>query len=145
MRSIHYRGSAAAPGLVLALDAAADAACDGLALAVRKGEEARVLADLRARELISAAYLERRLPLDLEDGRRVEAVAYVIDRSHPQYCGALAPAEQARIIASARGERGANAEYLFNTAAHLAELGLHDVELERLASEVRALLGARPG
>ncbi|MBW6506332.1 MAG: gamma-glutamylcyclotransferase [Rhodobacteraceae bacterium] len=139
MRSLHYRGTRAAPGLVLALDAAPGAVCNGVALAVPEAEKAEVLAALRARELTASAYVERCLPLQLEDGREVDAICYVIDRAHPLYCG-LSLEAQAEIIARAAGERGANADYLFNTAAHLAELGLADADLDQLATRVRQLL-----
>ncbi|RME15288.1 MAG: gamma-glutamylcyclotransferase [Alphaproteobacteria bacterium] len=140
MRSIHHRGTEENPGLVLALDARPDALCHGLAFRVTPGHEAEALAGLRARELISSAYLEQRHPVDLADGRRVEAVVYVIDRLHAQYCGGLDLDEQARIIAGATGQRGPNRDYLFNTARHLAELGIEDGELTRLAEAVRALI-----
>jgi cation transport protein ChaC len=139
MRSVHHRGSEAEPGLVLALDAGSGAACEGLALRARPGTEAEALAALRARELISSAYVERLVPLSLTDGRQVRALAYVIERAHPQYCGGMPLEEQARIIARAEGGRGPNAEYLFNTVAHLEELGVQDGELDWLAARVRAL------
>lgn len=138
MRSIHFRGTAEAPGLVLALDAAPGASCAGLALRIAPPEVEAVLAALRARELISNAYLERRLPLRLHDGRQVQAIAYVIDREGPQYCQ-LGPAEQAAIIARAEGARGTNRDYLLHTVAHLAALGLADPALAALVSRVRAL------
>lgn len=84
MRSIHHRGSVAAPGLVLALDAAVGATCAGVALRAADGTEAKTLAYLRERELISSAYLERRLDVTLADGRVVDALAYVIDPDHVQ-------------------------------------------------------------
>ena len=102
MRSIHHRGTDEVPGLVLALDRAGDAACHGLALAVAAGHEDDTLAYLRERELVSSAYFEARLPLDLRDGRRVEAVTYLVDPDHVQYCGGLPLEEQAQIIARAR-------------------------------------------
>ncbi len=139
MRSIHHRGSEAEPGLVLALDAGAGASCEGLALRARPGTEAAALAALRARELISSAYVERLVTLSLTDGRRVTALAYVIDPAHVQYCGGLPLEEQARTIARARGGRGPNAEYLFNTVEHLEALGVQDGELDWLAARVRAL------
>jgi cation transport protein ChaC len=55
MRSIHFRGTEAAPGLVLALDAEPEAECAGLALRVPEAEAERILAEVRARELISYA------------------------------------------------------------------------------------------
>lgn len=139
MRSIHHRGSEEAPGLVLALDAMEGARCHGVALSVAEGEEDQTLSYLRERELVSAAYLERRLDLQLADGRVVEAVTYVIDPDHVQYCGGLDLEEQARIIAAAVGGRGPNTEYLYNTAAHLHELGIRDAELDWLAARVRHL------
>ncbi len=140
MRSIHHRGTIQTPGLVLALDQLAGAACRGLALAVAEGHEEQTLAALRERELVSSAYLERRLEVRLEGGGQVTALTYVIDPAHVQYCGGLPLEEQAQIIARARGGRGPNSEYLFNTARHLAEIGLADPDLEWLARRVRALM-----
>ncbi|WP_246107310.1 gamma-glutamylcyclotransferase [Puniceibacterium confluentis] len=139
MRSIHHRGTEDAPGLVLALDEHPGAVCDGLALRVAPGQETATLEYLRERELISSAYLERMLQIRLSDGRNVQAVTYVIDAAHAQYCGGLALEEQAQIIAHAVGGRGPNTEYLFNTARHLAELGIPDAELQWLSERVEAI------
>ena len=142
MRSIHHRGTVEAPGLVLALDAAPGSVCAGVALRAAPGTEDATLAHLRARELISSAYVETAFPVDCADGRRVRAVAFVIDRDHAQYCGGLPLEDQARIIAAATGGRGPNRDYLWATAAHLAELGLPDPELDWLAKRVRTLCAA---
>ncbi|WP_121065743.1 gamma-glutamylcyclotransferase [Chachezhania antarctica] len=150
MRSIHHRGTPEDPGLVLALDAMAGASCTGLALRVETGHEDTTLAYLRERELVSSAYLEKTVSLELAgQGKSVEAVAYVIDADHVQYCGGLPLDEQARIIARAVGGMGHNAEYLFNTARHLDEIGLADADLQWLADRVAILapqgLGAPDG
>lgn len=148
MSSIHHRGTVEQPGLVLALDAAGDAHCDGLAFRVAAAHAAETMAYLRARELISSAYVETVLSVDFHDGgRQDDVVTYVIDRAHDQYRGALSLEEQARIIARATGGRGPNDEYLYNTAAHLAALGLADADLDWLAARVRELTGdgANPG
>ncbi|WP_372573849.1 gamma-glutamylcyclotransferase [Ruegeria jejuensis] len=139
MSSIHHRGTEEKPGLVLALDEVDGSHCRGLALSVQAGHEDRTLAELRERELISSAYLERMLEVDLEGGERVTAVTYVIDPHHVQYCGGLALEDQARIIANAVGGRGPNTDYLYNTAEHLAEIGLNDPDLDWLTTRVRAL------
>ncbi|OYU39895.1 MAG: gamma-glutamylcyclotransferase [Pseudorhodobacter sp. PARRP1] len=139
MRSIHHRGSVDAPGLVLALDHAPGAVCDGVAFRVTPGAEAATLQALRERELISSAYLETTLPLTLADGQQITALAYVIDPDHDQYCGNLPLAEQARIIATAVGGRGPNRDYLFATADHLASLGIADPDLAWLSTQVRHL------
>ena len=139
MRSIHHRGSEAEPGLVLALDAEDGASCHGLALRCAPGTEDATLTLLRERELISSAYYEAPLEVDLEDGRVVPAVTYVIDPHHVQYCGGLPLEDQAHIIARAVGGRGPNRDYLKNTAAHLAELGLADADLDWLVARVNAI------
>lgn len=140
LRSVQHRGTAARPGLVLGLDESDGAECGGLALRIADRDHDEVLAYLRARELVTDAYREAILPLRLEDGRRVEALAYVMRRDHVQYAGGLDLAEQARIIAQAHGGRGPNAEYLFNTAAHLTRIGLADDLLDHLSDQVRKLL-----
>lgn len=138
MRSIHHRGTPEQPGLVLALDAHPGSVCEGLALRAEPGTEDATLSYLRERELVSSAYLERILPVDLTDGSRVQAVAYVIDPDHEQYC-TLTLDQQATIIARAHGGRGPNPDYLYNTARHLSELGIPDPELDWLVERVRHL------
>lgn len=139
MSSIHHRGTEDHPGLVLALDEQADANCKGLALAVEDGHEDRTLHELRERELISSAYVEKMLNVHLDSGELVTAVTYVIDADHVQYCGGMPLEEQAQIIAHAVGGRGPNTEYLYNTAEHLAEIDLRDPDLEWLAQRVRTI------
>lgn len=139
MHSIHHRGTEEEPGLVLALDHQIGRACEGVALRVAEGHEDNTLAYLRERELISSAYMEKNLDVDLTDGRRVTTLVYVINEDHWQYCRDMPLEEQAQIIARAVGGRGPNTEYLFNTADHLAQVGLHDPALEWLARRVREI------
>ncbi len=139
MRSIHHRGTPEDPGLVLALDAHDEAHCQGIAFRVTDAARDETLAVLRERELISSAYLEKVLHVELHDGRRIDAVTYVVDTAHVQYCGGLPLEEQARIIACAAGGRGPNTEYLYNTTDHLSELGIEDSDLTWLAEKVRTL------
>lgn len=141
MLSIHHRGTEEDPGLVLALDAQPGARCTGAAFRVAEADEARVLAELRERELISSAYVERHVPLICTDGRKVEALAYVIDPDHCQYCN-FALERQAQMIAHAVGGRGPNTDYLFNTAAHLSQMGISDPDMEWLVDRVRQITAA---
>ena len=103
MTSICYRGTPEAPGLVLALDAEKSGRCAGVAYHVPAATAEATHAYLRERELVSYAYDEARVALGLDDGRTVEAIAYVSNRAHPQYAGGLTPEAQAEIIA--RGGR----------------------------------------
>lgn len=137
MLSIHHRGTVEQPGLVLALDETPGAVCTGVAFCVAEAEEDAVLAMLRARELISSAYVEKTLPLDI-GGQDVPALAYVIDPDHDQYCQ-FDLETQARMIARGQGGRGPNAEYLHNTVDHLHQMGIHDADLDWLDARVRVL------
>lgn len=139
MWSIHHRGTLEEPGLVLALDVEDGAFCEGLAFRLPEEDHDAILADLRERELISSAYFERDVRLSLRDGRETTALAYIVARDHVQYCGGLPLDRQADVIARAHGGRGPNTEYLFNTVAHLKELGIEDPALTKLAARVRAL------
>lgn len=138
MWSIHHRGTVEKPGLVLALDYQPDGECDGVAFRVQSGAEEETLAYLRERELVSSAYLERILPVNIGD-QEIQAVTYIIDPDHDQYCH-LPLERQAEVIFNAVGGRGPNTEYLFNTVAHLNELGIYDPDLQWLDTEVRNLV-----
>ena len=137
MASIMYRGTPEAPGLVLALDRDESGSCTGIAYHVPPATAEATLAYLRERELVSYAYDEARLPVRLDGGEEVEAVAYVSNRAHPQYRGGLSLEDQAEVIARAVGPRGFNSDYLLNTVDSLEALGLHDPDLGRLAELVR--------
>jgi len=76
MWSIHHRGSIEEPGLVLALDEHVGAHCQGVAFFVGPEHAVTAIADLRARELISSAYLEVVCPITLDTGEQVQAVCY---------------------------------------------------------------------
>ena len=138
LRSVTYRGTPESPGLVLGLDPAAGAQCRGVAFQVAPEDSAEALQYLRERELINRSYFERAEEIRfVECGSTAHALCYVIDRSHPQYSGALSLEEQAEIIARASGPMGPNADYLFNTAAHLNALGVTDDDLALLCELVR--------
>ncbi|MEL6233385.1 MAG: gamma-glutamylcyclotransferase [Pseudomonadota bacterium] len=136
LASIHYRGTPDAPGLVLALAAEAGAACQGIAFRVSASSAAEALDYLRARELVSYAYREATLPVELSNGAQVQAVTYVADPAHPQFRGGLDLQGKAEIIARASGPAGSNRAYLHATLAELRALGIEDAELTALAQIV---------
>ena len=136
MWSIHHRGTQDNPGLVLALDEHESAHCDGVAFFVEPEHAEKAIADLRARELISSAYLEVTRSVALDTGETADAICYVIDPEHVQYCGGLPLEKQAQIIANAVGDRGPNTDYLFNTCKGIDALGLPDADLTFLHKRV---------
>ena len=66
-------------------------------------------------------------------------MTYIIDPDHAQYCN-LSLETQADVIWKAVGGRGPNTEYLFNTVAHLNDLGIFDQDLQWLDTKVRTLV-----
>lgn len=139
MWSIHHRGSVEDPGLVLALDENSDGKCEGIAFRVAAEDAEETLINLRKRELISSAYYEKTCPLNLKDGRVVQAICYIIDRNHEQYCGDLSLETQAEVISKATGGRGTNTEYLLNTSAYMVDSGIDDHDIMWLVSRVNEL------
>ena len=129
-----HRGTRERPGLVLGLDRGGT--CRGLAFRVAEAEAEAVRQYLREREQVTSVYLERRRPIRLDDGSERHALAFLIDRAHPQYAGKLDAETQLRIVAGAHGASGANRDYVLNTAAHLEELGVHDERLAWLAQRL---------
>ena len=144
--SVRYRGTPEQPGLVLALEPKEGTRCRGVAYRVGSGNAVEALDYLRAREMVTKSYHEKRLPLTLSPcGRNVEAVCYVIDQTHPQYRCDLSLEQKAEIIARGHGPAGANSEYLFNTLKDLEDMLVKDSEIEKLAEMVRTILAAADG
>ncbi|WP_027061730.1 gamma-glutamylcyclotransferase [Mesorhizobium loti] len=132
--SFVHRGTRQRPGLVLGLDRGGS--CIGLAFRVRGELRDEVIAYLRERELVTSVYLERMLKIRLDGGRTVEAVAYIADRKHEQYAGALDAAHAAGVVRGAVGQSGNNEDYVLSTLEHLEALGIRDHWLEDVARRV---------
>lgn len=131
VRSFVHRGTPERPGLVLGLDRGGS--CLGLAFRIAPENSEQVLDYLRERELVTHVYKERRLRLQLQAGRLVNAVAYVVDRSHAQYAGALSVDQAAGLVRGARGLSGPNEDYVLNTVTHLRQMSIRDHWLEAVA------------
>ena len=125
-----HRGNRAHPGLVLGLDRGGS--CVGIAHRVDAAKREAVIAYLYARELVTDVYVPVLRSIRIDGEGVAPALAFVVDRRHPQYAGRVASALAARTVRHARGESGANIEYFANTMAHLDELGIHCPRLERI-------------
>jgi cation transport protein ChaC len=140
--SHRYRGTPERPGLVLGLDRGG--ACRGVVFRVPGAAAAEVLAYLDARELPDGAevvYHRRTLHVDVARPAgltgvpsRVPAIAYVANRACRLYVPSLDAPAAAATIAASHGQMGANREYLLNTIAHLADIGVRDAGLLRIAA-----------
>ncbi|QPC90666.1 gamma-glutamylcyclotransferase [Mesorhizobium sp. INR15] len=135
--SFVHRGTRQRPGLVLGLDHGGS--CVGLAYRVPGDLRDEVIAYLRGRELVTDVYLERTLKVRLDGGETVEAVAYIVDRKHEQYAGALDASDAAAVIRGAVGQSGNNEDYVLSTLKHLEALGIRDHWLEDVARQVAPL------
>lgn len=66
----------------------------------------------------------------------VMAIAFIINRHHPDYAGKISFENTVNIIATAEGELGSSAQYLMQTVKGLETLGIEDEQLLRLRSSV---------
>jgi cation transport protein ChaC len=126
-----HRGTPEKPGLVFGLDAGGS--CRGVAFRVDAARAEDVKRYLQAREQVTLVYRDVVKPVELvDDGVRVEALCFVVDRAHEQYAGRIDFDTQVRLIAEGEGQSGKNPDYLESTVRHLDEAGLSDKGLTHL-------------
>jgi len=131
------RGTTERPGLMLGIDRGGS--CAGIAHCIAAEEVESELTILWYREMLSGAYEPRWLNAQIDDVGRARVLAFVLNRSHPRYERALGEETMAARIAVAEGFLGTNRDYLFRTVSHLADAGLTDAPMARLAERVREL------
>jgi len=131
------RGSIDRPGLMLAIERGGS--CAGIAHCIAAQDVESELSILWYREMLTGAYEPRWVNADIEELGRKRVLAFAINRSHPRYEASLNEDQVALRIATAEGLLGSNRDYLYRTVAHLAENGLRDAPLARLAARVEAL------
>jgi cation transport protein ChaC len=134
-----HRGTPERPGLVLGLDRGG--MCRGIAYRVTASARASTLAYLRAREQVTMVYRECVRPVVLlaRPEQRVQAVCYMVDRSHPQYAGRLTLAQQLHHVRQGHGISGQNRDYVLAAVKELEALGCRDRELHLLAERLHGV------
>lgn len=132
--SVRYRGTETQPGLVLGLDRGGS--CRGYAYLVDKPHTSAVVDYLCDREMFSGAYEPRLCPLQLDNHRRVSALAFVSKPNHPHFVPRLALEDTVSVVSNASGDRGCNRSYVLNTVTHLTELNIRGTELHRIADHL---------
>ena len=70
-----------------------------------------------------------------------DVIAFAVNRDHDRYVPGLDADTVAAHLAEAAGPLGRGCDYLFDTVAHLRELGVRDRALETLVDKVRACRG----
>ncbi|MDE0310086.1 MAG: gamma-glutamylcyclotransferase [Acidiferrobacterales bacterium] len=141
LRSVRYRGTDSNPGLVFGLDRGGS--CTGMCYRLEDDRQREIAAYLQDRELLNNAYNPFIRPVNLDDGRCVDAIVFVVKRQHPSYVRNLTPDQMAGIVARAAGHRGPNLDYVMSTIKVLEEFGIRDrllCNIGRLASAQSAKL-----
>lgn len=129
------RGTPERPGLVLGLDAGGS--CAGVLYWIAAEAVASELEILWRREMVTGAYRPSWVTVRTAAGPQ-RALTFLIDRRYERYTGRLDDAAIVATIATACGRLGPCADYLFNTATHLEQLGIVDRKLQHLCRAVRA-------
>ena len=142
--SFVHRGTPERPGLVLGLDQGG--ACRGVAFGVDAKDRDATISYLRAREQVTMVYREtyRTVWLANDPQRRVRAVCYIADRSHPQYAGRLTLEQQVHFVRQGHGIGGPNRDYVIETVKALEALGYRESGLHLLAEHLRGPHESRP-
>jgi cation transport protein ChaC len=135
--STRYRGTKRKPGLVMGL--CRGGSCWGVAFRVDASGVRRALARLWQREMPRRVYAPRLLNVQLRSGRRVSALAFLADPSHPAYVRELDLHGRARLVAQGAGQRGLCVDYIRNTIHHMDGVGVRDPHLERILHAALAL------
>lgn len=136
IRSTRYRGTPERPGVVLGLDRGGS--CIGMAFRLCPESRRKAVDALYEREMTGGVYVARMLATVLQDGQRVEALAFVANRTSPSY-QRLSDDEIVTRLTSCCGQRGHNRDYALNTLHSLAAHGVHCPHLGRVG---RRLLDA---
>ena len=133
--SVHYRGTAKRPGLVLGLDRGGS--CNGMALRVAKKNISAASDYLRKREMINNAYRPTIKTAYLRGGDAVKTLTFISKQNHPQFAPPLTVADTVKIVQKATGKRGKNCDYVINTVKHLNEFKIKQTELHAVAARLK--------
>jgi cation transport protein ChaC len=132
------RGSPERPGLMLSLEPGGS--CHGVVYRLAADEIESELDLVWRREMFTRSY--RPVWVAARTRRGIShAIAFAANREHERYMGGLDEETMVRYLAYGAGPIGRCCDYLFDTVAHLRELGIRDRRMEALEHRVRALEG----
>jgi cation transport protein ChaC len=129
------RGSPEKPGLMLSL--VSGGSCAGVAYRLSEDAVTTELDVLWRREMATMAYRPVWTLARTPEGP-VPAIAFSANPEHERYVPGLEEEAIARYLATGAGVMGRCCDYLFDTVAHLRQLGIRDRRLEALEAKVRA-------
>jgi glutathione-specific gamma-glutamylcyclotransferase len=123
------RGTPQCPGLVFAL--LSGGSCQGAVFHIAEPDVPAAMAQLWLREMPTGVYDPRWLRCTTAQGN-VQALAFTLARSSPNFCGVLSDEQYRQIFSQSSGRYGTTLDYARQTYACLLEEGIHDLALERL-------------
>ncbi|MGF1677294.1 MAG: gamma-glutamylcyclotransferase [Rivularia sp. (in: cyanobacteria)] len=133
LRALVGRGTPENPGLVLGLDSGGS--CRGVVYRIPAAEIHSELLLLWRREMVIGSYIPRWVKV-VSGTEEIMAIAFIINRHHPDYAGKMCFESTVNTIATAKGELGSSAEYLIQTVKGLEIMGIEDKHLLQLHSSV---------
>ncbi|NBA94333.1 gamma-glutamylcyclotransferase [Pseudomonas sp. R5(2019)] len=126
--SMEHRGTPERPGLVFGLDRGGS--CSGFAYRLPDEQLEESLLALWQREMPYPSYRPHWLTCRLEDGSKVQALGFVLERHLPSYAGNLPDHLLSHVLASACGRSGTTHEYVTQTINALRSHEMPDRNLE---------------
>jgi len=129
------RGSPERPGLMLSL--VSGGSCTGVAYRLAERAATTELDVLWRREMTTMAYRPVWTTAYTPEGPE-PAIVFSANPRHERYVPGLDEDAVARHLATGAGTMGRCCDYLFDTVAHLRQLGIRDRRLEALEKRVRA-------
>ncbi|MEE1921621.1 gamma-glutamylcyclotransferase [Pseudomonas sp. 148P] len=126
--SHEHRGTPECPGLVFGLDRGGS--CSGFAYRLPEETLQDSLLALWQREMPYPAYRPHWLNCRLDDGSKVQALGFVLERHLPCYAGNLPDSLLSHILASAKGRYGTTRDYVEQTLQALRSHAMPDRNLE---------------
>jgi cation transport protein ChaC len=134
--SLAGRGSPERPGLMMSLEPGGS--CHGVVYRLPVNAIEQELDLLWRREMMTRSYRPVWVAARTAQGT-AHAIAFAANLEHERYRGGLDHETMARYLARGEGPLGRCCDYLFDTVAHLREMGIRDRRMEMLARRVRAL------
>lgn len=126
--SHEHRGTPENPGLVFGLDRGGS--CSGFAFRLPEDQLECSLVALWKREMPYPSYRPHWLNCRLDDGTKVQALGFVLERHLPSYAGNLPDNLLSQILDSASGRYGSTRDYVEQTIEALRIHAMPDRNLE---------------
>lgn len=136
--SHEHRGTPEQPGLVFGLDRGGS--CSGFAYRLPEDNIDESLLALWQREMPFPSYRPHWLNCRLEDGTKVQALGFVLERHLPSYAGNLPDSVLTQVLANASGRYGSTWEYVEQTIRALRTHAMPDLSLEARFKRCRPVL-----